>query len=125
MKKFPLLVLLLVSALTIFAQQKPLLPDPVKDKKEKNGYTIQLKMALGNTVLFDLYQAGKPVFSQPMNPVTMLPQGFDRKQDAFRVAEWMIDQYGKEGRFPPVVPPGVAGRFNIKNKGLHVSPIKQ
>ena len=115
MKKTCLLILLQMNAAIIFAQQKPFLIDPVKDKKEKNGYTIQLKTAPGNTVSFNLLKTGKPVFNQPMNPVTMLPMGFVTKSDAWKVAEYMIDQYGKQGQFPQVLPPNVAVILNIQN----------
>ncbi len=108
-------MLLQMSAAVIFAQQKPLLIDPVKDKKDKGGYTILLKAAPANTVLFDLLKAGKAVFNQQMNPVTMLPIGFDTKNDAWKVAEYMIDQYGKQGKFPPILPPNVAIILNIQN----------
>jgi len=59
------------------AQQQPIMIDPVKDKKEISGYTIQLKSAPRNTVLFEIKQQGKPVYMHPMNPVSMLPEGFD------------------------------------------------
>jgi hypothetical protein len=116
-------MLLLISALNIFAQQKQLLIDPVKDRKEKNGYTIQLKMALNNTILFDLLQAGKSVFKQPINPLTRLPIGFDNKEDAWRVANWMIDQYGKEGHFPSLIPPNVARQLNVRNINTQPLPV--
>jgi len=115
MKKFSLILLLQIVLGTLYAQQHPMLLIPVKDKKEKDGYTIRLKMAPGNTVLFDLLKGQQPVFNHSMNPVTMLPQGFSSKEDAFKVAEWMIDKYGAQGHFPPMVPPGVAKQLNVAN----------
>jgi hypothetical protein len=97
------------------AQQPPIMIDPVKDKKEISGYTIQLKMAPRNTVLFEIMQQGKPVYMHPMNPVSMLPEGFDTKEDAFKVAEWMIREYGKQPHFPPMVPPHVVRELKIKD----------
>jgi hypothetical protein len=115
MKKcMALLLVLFCWQAVVKAQQKPLLIDPVKDKREKNGYTIQLKMAPSNTVLFDIWQTGKPVFNQPNNPVTMLPQGFESKDDAWKVAEWMVGEYNGQAHFPPMVPPHVARQLNVK-----------
>jgi hypothetical protein len=81
------------------AQQPPLLLDPVKDKREVQGYTIQLRPAPGNTVLFEIFNHG-----HPMHPVTMLPEGFLTKAEAYKVAEWMIKEYGRQPHpFPPMV----------------------
>lgn len=115
MKKISLILLLQIVLGTLHAQQHPMVLNPVKDKKEMNGYTIRLKMAPGNTVLFDLLKGQQPVFNHSMNPVTMLPQGFASKEDAFKVAEWMINKYGAQGHFPPMVPPGVAKQLNVSN----------
>ena len=89
--------------------------EPGKRPKEMNGYSIRLKMAPGNTVLFDLLKDQHPVFNHSMNPVTMLPQGFASKADAYKVAEWMIGKYGAQGHFPPMLPPGVAKQLNVAN----------
>jgi len=92
MKKISLILLLQMILGILHAQQHPMLLDPINDKKEKGGYSIRLKTAPGNTILFDLLKDQQPVFKQAMNPVTMLPQGFSSKEDAFKVAEWMIDK---------------------------------
>ena len=115
MKKISLILLLQIVLVTLHAQQHPIVLNPVKDKKEMKGYTIRLKMAPGNTVLFDLLKGQQPVFNHPVNPVTMLPQGFSSKEDAFKVAEWMIDKYGAQGHFPPMVPPDVTRKLNLAN----------
>ena len=91
---------------------KPL--DPVKDRKEKDGYVIQLNPAPQNTILFDILKDGAPVFNQPMNPVTLQPPGFESREDAWKLAEWMIGQYAGQGKFPAQVPPQVALQLNVK-----------
>ena len=53
MKKISLILLLHMVLGTLHAQQPPIMLNPVKTKK-MNGYSIRLKMAPGNTVLFDL-----------------------------------------------------------------------
>lgn len=123
MKKISLILLLQMIMGMLHAQQHPMLLDPINDKKEKNGYSILLKMAPGNTVLFDLLKGQQPVFKQAMNPVTMLPQGFSSKEEAFKVAEWMIDKYGAQGHFPPLVPPDVARKLNVANSLPKTQPV--
>lgn len=123
MKKISLILLLQIVLATLHAQQHPIVLNPVKDKKEMKGYTIRLKMAPGNTVLFDLLKGQQPVFKQAMNPVTMLPQGFSSKEEAFRVAEWMIDRYGAQGHFPPMVPPDMARKLNVANSLPKTQPV--
>ena len=113
-KQIIMLVLSCVLLSTADAQssQRPL--DPVKDRREKDGYVIQLKPAPQNTVLFDILKDGTPVFSQPMNPVTLQPPGFESHEDAWKLAEWMIGQYAGQVKFPAQVPPQVALQLNVK-----------
>ncbi len=114
MKKICFLLMLpFISSVSVHAQ-KPSVPGN-EDRKKIQEFTIQLRPAPANTVLFDIVRQGRPVFNQPMNPVTMLPKGFQTKEDAFKVAEWMITQYGRLEHFPPMVPPHVAQQLNIKN----------
>jgi hypothetical protein len=88
------------------AQKPPLLLYPVKDKKEVQEYTIQLRPAPGNTDLFDIFKQGRPMYQHPMHPVTMLPEGFPNKDEAYKVAEWMIKEYGRQPHpFPPQLYP--------------------
>jgi hypothetical protein len=105
------------------AQQPPLLLDPVKDKKEVQGYTIQLRPAPGNTVLFEIFKQGRPMYQHPMHPVTMLPEGFPTKEEAYKVAEWMIKEYGRQPHpFPPMVPPHVTKELKVSDPFSPRSP---
>ncbi len=125
MRKLCLLLLLQVATLALLAQQnedaqphEPL--NPQKDKKEFQGFTIRLKPAPGNTYLFDILRRGTPA-GAPLhhNPVTMLPQGFNSKADAYKVAEWMIKKQKKTGHIPPVLPPHIAKTLNISVEKLY------
>ena len=68
-----------------------------------------------NTVLFEIIKQGQQVYNHPMNPINLRPEGFTTKEDAFKVAEWMIKQYGKQDRFPPMVPPHVIHELKVRN----------
>ncbi len=114
MKKTLTLIALVLSAHTIFAQQKNAFIDSVKDSREFNGYNIQLKAAPGNSFLFNLLKGAKPVFNPPINPLTRSPLGFARKEDAYRLAMWMVAQYGKSGQFPMLLPPELAKQLNLQ-----------
>ena len=80
-KIYLFLTISFLAATMAMEQQQHLLIDPVKDKKEISGYTIKLKMALDNTVLFEIHQQGKPVYIYPMNPVSMMSEGFETRED--------------------------------------------
>jgi hypothetical protein len=57
-----------------------------------------------------------------MNPINMLPEGFTTKEDAFKVAEWMIKEYGNQNHLPPMVPPHVLHELKIKDQSTYHSP---
>jgi hypothetical protein len=93
--------------------QKPEFLDFVKDTKTVGEFTVRLRLAPANTFLFDILKDNKPIGFHPNNPATMLPIGFDKKEDAFKVAEWQIKEYRKTGHFMPFVPPHIARELNI------------
>src|SRR5436190_21430924 len=113
MQKIYLLGFLLIGSLTIFAQ-KNVPANPQKDKQEYEGYTINIIPAKGSTYLFDIMQ-GPIQLTRGMqnNPATMLPKGFDSKDDAYKVAKWMIKQYEKDRHLPGMVPPHVLDELKI------------
>ena len=90
------------------------------DKKEIEGFTVQLRTAPGNTYLFDILQG--PVVLDPSlrnNPATSLTKGFATREDAFKVARWMIQRYKKDGHLPSVVPPHVLDELKINKSQLY------
>jgi hypothetical protein len=121
--KFLIALLLTGTCLLTFAQQKPIAIDPAKDKKDVNGFTVQLRPAPGNTVLFFILKQDKIAFEYPMNPITSKQEGFEDKEDAFKVAEWMIRQYGSESKFPINIPSVIATVLQLKQS--HSSSISQ
>ena len=119
MKKIFLLMILQMTVYVVIAQQ-PTLLNHQKDKKEIGGLTVHLRAAPGNTYLFDLLQGPIPLENGLRNnPATMLPKGFATREDAFKVAEWMIKQYKKHGHMPAIVPPHVLDELKIEKKSLY------
>lgn len=129
MKNLCLLGILLCTVITTSAQKQ--IPanvqptkvhepvNPQKDKREMEGLSVHLKEASGNTYLFDITKDGKPVTLMMNNPFTMRSEGFDKKEDAFKLAGWLVREYKMKGYFPPVIPPHVALELKIP---LHRPP---
>jgi hypothetical protein len=112
MKRIYLLVLASFIAVTSIAQRhQPV--NPQKDKQNIEGFTVRLKEAPGNTYLFDIEKEGKPVAIQLHNPFTMAQQGFQKKEDSYKVAKWLLREYKLTGHFPLMIPPHVAHELNI------------
>ena len=126
MKKLCLLLMLQLAALVLFAQppvSKQHLPEPVnpmKDKQDYQGYTIRLLPALPTpqAVLsygFDILKDNKPVVHQVQNPLPSSAKGIQDKQDAYKIAQWMIGEHTKTGNWPSTVPTKVAEELRIQN----------
>jgi len=118
MKKIYLLLLLQPLALALFAQQNghPQVPEPVnpqKDKKQFQGYTIQLTPVPG-TYGYDIWEGNKIVFRQHENPMPLLSGGLKKKEDVFKVAVWVIKEYKKTGHWTTDVLPHIARELNIQ-----------
>lgn len=119
LKRLALVTGLVTAVFTqVAAQKSQVAPDSVSGKKSYQGYVISLRTAQNNTVLFDLIQKGRPVFKQPLNPVTMQPEGFASVDEAERVARWMIDNYGRPGFFPPTIPYTVTKDLQLRERPL-------
>jgi hypothetical protein len=110
-------IYLLIAAFTIIGSacaQPPTMPNVFGEKKIIQGMNVLLRPAPGNTYLFDILPSGKePIPPMLNNPVTLLPEGFETKEQAFKAAEWMISEYKKTGHFQPFIPSHVARELNI------------
>lgn len=116
MKKICLLLIVQIAVFTAFAQN----PQNPKDKKDPREITVKIKNAPGNTYLFDIMQGPLPLgLAMQNNPATMLRKGFASREDATKVAEWMIEQYKKDGHLPAVVPPHVLDKLKIDKEKLY------
>src|SRR5215203_6189249 len=111
MRKFCCLLLLFFS-LGLSAQER----ENVKpeDKKQVDGLTVVLKQAPHNSFLFDILDGPVQInIASDQNPATGLKKGFASREDAFKVAQWMIKQYRKDKYLPSVVPPHVLDELKI------------
>ena len=109
-KSFAMLFSAMLFSITIHAQQNDGFDK--KNKMEINGYTIHLVPLPSNTFGFTVQNGKKPVWVQLKNPFNYSHQGFKNKTDAFKVAEWVMNE-DKNGRPPRNIPLSVAKQLNI------------
>lgn len=93
--------------------------NPMKDKQEYQGYTIRLMPALPTpqsmgSYGFDILKDNKPVVHQFQSPL-LSPKGLQKKDDAYKVAQWMIREYNKTGHWQTMVPPYIANELKIES----------
>jgi hypothetical protein len=125
MKKICVLIALQIAVCTLFAQKhEPLilqshaLTDGAKDTQKYQGYTIRLIPIMHrwqNTVSygFDIIKENNALVQQLRNPLPFLPEGVQKKEDAYKVAQWMIREYIKTGRWQNTMPPLIANELKI------------
>lgn len=111
-KKTTMLLAILLMAITVSAQQTERF-DGTKDKKEINGYTVYLVPAIGNTFGFGIIKGNRSVAMQLNNPFSPAPAGFKTKEDAFKLAEWVVNEYIKNGRPPQHFSQELAKQLNL------------
>lgn len=111
MKKIYMLLMLQCAVFTSFAQKhEPV--NPHKDKKEMGGFEVRLKPMPGN-YRYEIFKGNKPINMREHNADILMPQGFEKKEDAFKVAAWSIKEQKKTGHFPLMIPPHVAMELGI------------
>ena len=111
-KKTTMLLGLLLMAITVSAQQTERF-DGAKDKKEINGYTVYLVPAFGNTFGFGIIKGKRSIAVQLNNPFSPALAGFKTKEDAFKLAEWVVNEDIKNGRPPQHFSQEVAKQLNL------------
>ena len=113
-KHFTLIFIFLFTCIIVHAQTAEKF-SPQRDQKIMNGYTIHLTPAFGNTLGFAIMKGNKPVWSQPFNPLSAAPTGFKNKEDAYKVAEWIITKGIKNG-IPQKISPSDLKQLNLSTQ---------
>jgi hypothetical protein len=109
-KIYTLLALIIIGEVSSAQKSEP----PGANEKKVEGFIILIRPAPAATFLFDILKNGQPVYRQTNNPFTMQAEGFEKKEDAFNVAEWLIREYTTTQHFPPTIPLHVANQYKIK-----------
>jgi len=90
--------------------------DPIKDRKEILGFTVQLIRANDGSIGYDILRNNKIELHQFQNPLVFSPKGITKKRDAYVVVEWVIKEFQKAGRWMTIVPPHVIRELKISNR---------
>ena len=126
MKKILLITILQIAVFTVVAQKKepvnvtrPEPVNPLSDKQEYLRYTIRLIPAMpapGSVASygFDILINNKPVVHQFQNPLPFSHNGIQKKEDASKIAQWIIQDYKKTGHWQNTVPAYIAHELKIE-----------
>ncbi|MDP9229373.1 MAG: DUF4907 domain-containing protein [Bacteroidota bacterium] len=104
---------LFVMAADASAQKKEPPVNWHKDKKQVDNFTIRLLPSIGNTYGYEIQVAEITLERQYYNPFAKAPMGFRKKEDAYKVATWVIKEFKKTGRMPHHFPPNVAHELKV------------
>lgn len=92
MKSFSWMLLLQLIASTGYSQKfEPV--NPRVDQREFQGYLIKLIPVMGGTYGYNILKGNELIAHQSHNPFNTSAIGLSRKEDAYKVAEWQINQY--------------------------------
>lgn len=123
MKSFFFILMLQVCAICAFSQKQDSLllqqrasVDLSTERKVYKGYTISLKAGKTKSYEFDILKDNDHVRRQFNNPVPFFPNGIQKTEDAYKIAQWIISEYQKTGHWQNMVPPHVVRQLGIDSK---------
>ena len=101
--------ILLLSIVSVQAQpprpHKPVQVDLKKDKLEYQGFTIRLVPSLDGYFGYQILK-GRQVLK--LQDQSSTPHEYlEKREDAFKAAKWMVDQYVATGHMPANLPPAM------------------
>lgn len=121
MKKILLILAFQIAAFIIHAQKI----DPNKmatrlpiiemnNTRDYSGFTIKLIARNPSTYTFDILTGTMTIAHHFQNPLAFSRKGIQKKEDAYKIAQWMINQYKKTGHWENMMPPHVAQQLAIQ-----------
>lgn len=89
-----------------------------KNKKTYEGYVIIVLPAIpgqGNigNYRFDILENNQPVFHQVQTLLPYSKKGIQNIEDAYKIAEWMVIEFKKTGRWENTIQPHVMHQLKI------------
>ena len=92
----------------------------MRDRQEYQGYSIRLLPAMptpGNIISygFDILKDNKLVVHQVQNPLSFSAKGIQKKEDAYKIAQWMIRDHTTTGHWQNIVLPDIARELKIES----------
>ena len=120
MKKILLILVLHMAAPIIHAQKidsnNILTKVPVvemNNTRDYSGFTIKLMSQNVTGYSFDI-SGEKNLARHFQNPLPFSPKGIQKKEDAYKIAQWIINEYKKTGHWENMVPPHVLKELKIE-----------
>ena len=134
MKKILVFALLLICTdVALFAQKSSAKPDTAavytartfaqrqgitgadRDQRTIDGYLVRLTTTVaGNRGYgFNILNPNRSLAHRFPNPLPSVPIGIQSKEDAFKIAGWLIRDFKARGHWQNVVPPRVLSGLNI------------
>jgi hypothetical protein len=121
MKKNCMIILLLLVTFSAFAQKPDSIGlsrfvpvDLLRESIEYKGFMITLRTEAGRDYRFDILMDNKPIEYGFPNPLPF-SRGIRRKDDAYKIAEWIINEYQKTGHWKHTMPPHIARELKIES----------
>ena len=119
MKKILLTLLLLAAVFIVHAQNidssNILTNESViaaNNSRIYNGFTIKLISKDITSYSFDIL-AENNLAHHFQNPLPFARKGIQKKEDAYKIAQWIISEYKKTGHWENMMPPHVARQLQI------------
>jgi hypothetical protein len=120
MKKNCMIILLLLATFNAFAQMRDSIGlrrfvpgDLLRERQEYKGFVIALRTAVGNDYRFDILMDNKPIEYGFQDPLPF-SRGIRKKDDAYKIAQWIINEHQKTGHWKHTMPPHVARELKIE-----------
>jgi hypothetical protein len=121
MEKKCMVILVLLATFNAFAQKRDSIGfgrfvpvDLLQEKIEYKGFMITLRTEVGRNYRFDILMDNKPIEYGFPNPLPF-SRGIRRKDDAYKIAQWIINEYQKTGHWKHTMPPHIARELKIES----------
>jgi len=121
MKKYFMVILLLLATFNAFAQKRDSIGlrrfvpvDLLRERIEYKGFVIALRTAAGNDYRFDILMDNKPIGYGFQDPLPF-SRGIRKKDDAYKIAQWIINEHQKTGHWKHTMPPHIARELKIES----------
>ena len=88
--------------------------NPLSDKKQFKGYLIRLNLNNQGQFAFDILKPHSPIVVQIQNPLAFSYKGIQKREDAYKIAQWIINEYQRTGHWLNLVPPHIARQLGIE-----------
>jgi hypothetical protein len=121
MKKIGLVLLLQVMIYAGYAQkqdsliylQKLAVAD-ANDSRPYSGFTIKLVSNETRSYHFDILSGDRSVTHHFQNPLPFSAKGIQKRDDAYKIAQWIINEYKKTSHWENMIPPHIARQLGVE-----------